>query len=189
MKNNSTSKDLEKNLIEGIRSGDEHAFEKVFLKYYALLSSVAADYVGSYDTGKEIAHEVLISLWVRGTDWNPVGPLKPYLYQAVIKASMTVMKKESRRRNMMERYSVMLDQTENNLDRQMDENELKSNLWSVVRKLPQKRYMVFLLHKRYELSYKEIAQIMDISIKTVENQMGSALKYIRKELLRNYLED
>ncbi len=189
MNNNHLHKDLEKNLIEGIRSGDEQAFEKVFLKYYAMLSSVAADYVGSYDMGKEIAHEVLISLWERGADWNPVGPLKPYLYQAVIKMSMTVMKKDRRRRNMMERYSVMLDETENNLDRQIDENELKNNIWSVVRKLPQKRYMVFLLHKRYELSYKEIAQVMNISIKTVENQMGSALKYIRKELSRNYLEE
>lgn len=64
----------------------------------------------------------------------------------------------------------------------MNEIELKSKIWSVIRKLPQKRYMVFLLHKRYEMSYKEIAQVMGISIKSVEIQMGSALKYIREEV-------
>ncbi len=72
------------------------------------------------------------------------------------------------------------------MDKPMDENELKSKIWMVVRKMPQKRYMVFLLHKRYELSYKEIAQVMDISINSVEIQMGSALKYIREELSGYY---
>ena len=188
MKNMLSEKDLEKNLIEGIQSGDERAFERVFLKYYALLSSVAADYVGSYDTGKEIAHEVLVSLWERATEWKPRGPLKPYLYQATIKKSIDVVRKERRRREVMERYRVLVDREENNPDRQMDEKELQKKIWSVVCKMPQKRYMVFLLHKRYELSYREIALVMNISIKTVENQMGSALKYIRKELSGHYLE-
>ncbi len=188
MSTKSANRDLEKTLIEGIRSGDERAFEQVFLKYYALLSSVAADYVGCYDTGKEIAHEVLASLWERGGDWNPQGPLKPYLCQAAIKKSIDVVRKERRRREMMQRYSVLVDHAEDTPDRQMDDSELNRNIWSAVCKMSQKRYMVFLLHKRYELSYKEIALVMEISIKTVENHMGSALKYIRKELSRHYSE-
>ena len=88
----------------------------------------------------------------------------------------------------MQRYSVLVDRAEDTPDRQMDDSELNRNIWSAVCKMPQKRYMVFLLHKRYELSYKEIALVMEISIKTVENHMGSALKYIRKELSRHYSE-
>ena len=186
MRINESVRKLDRSWIDGIRSGDEDAFKKIFLTYYPKLSSIAADYLGSWDAGKEVAHVVLAKLWERKSELEILGPLEPYLYRATMNESITVLRKEGRRRDMMERYCVISEPSDYYLDQELDSEELKGKIWNAVRKLPYKRYMVFVLHKRYELSYKEIAGAMNISIKTVENHMGKALKYIREELEKVY---
>ena len=171
--------------VKGVHAGDELAFKKMFMAFYPSLCLVAADIVGSYDIGKEVAHEVFLNIWERGTDWQPEGSLKVYLYHAVCKKSINYLKQDRRRRNAMDRYTMDLDIRNQWVDHSADENELIRKIWDTSRKMPRKRYLIFILHKRHGLSYKDIAKSMEISVKTVENQMGHALKFLREKLGAN----
>jgi len=173
----------EERCVEGIRSGDEDAFKEVFLQYFVPLSSLAADFVGSYDLGREIVQEVFLHIWERRVNWSPNGPLKPYLYQAVCNRAINHIKREKSRREAMERYyDDMISIAESGAENENDLREMTRAIWKVVNKLPRRRYLVFVMHKLHGLSYREIAFSMDISVKTVENQMGRALKFLREEM-------
>ncbi len=63
-----------------------------------------------------------------------------------------------------------------------DTEELTQKIWKLVDKLPERRRTIFILYRKHGLSYSEIAEVMDIARKTVENQMGKALKFLREEL-------
>lgn len=187
-------KDKEKNipdsdLIEGIRSGDESAFKHVFLTFYAPLSSMAAEFVGSYEIGNEIVHEVFLKIWNRRETWSPYGPLKPYLFQAVCNQAINYNRKEKTRREMMELYyeDIISISNSNSTYNEVELKEMTKAIWKAVKKLPKRRYLIFIMHKAHGLSYKEIALSMEISVKTVENQMGRALKFLRQETsLKNH---
>ncbi len=176
------NKEFENRCVKGVHARDEAALKKMFDAYYQSLCSVAADFVGSYDIGKEVVQEVLLNIWERGSDWNPAGSLKVYLYHAVCKKSMNYIKQDNRRRNAINRYGLETEiQSEWN-ESSIEEQEMIRKVWETAQKMPEKRYLVFILHKRHGLSYKDVAQTMGISVKTVENQMGQALRFLRSEL-------
>ena len=180
------SEALEREHIDKIRQGDECAFKEIFLAYYPRLCALAADYLKSHDLGREVVQEVFLGIWERRRSWHPEGPLRPYLYRAVCNRSINHIKKHQTRREAASHYAKTAVISENNVDHEFDLKELNKILWEAVAKLPKKRYLIFVLHRRHQLSYKEIAQSMDISVKTVENQMGQALKFLRKELTPDY---
>jgi RNA polymerase sigma-70 factor (ECF subfamily) len=70
------------------------------------------------------------------------------------------------------------------VDRILEGQETQQHINRLIEQLPTKCKQVFLLSRMFDLSYKEIAEIMDISTKTVENQIGIALKYLKENLKR-----
>jgi RNA polymerase sigma factor (sigma-70 family) len=110
------------------------------------------------------------------------GPLKPYLYRSVCNRAITYIKKDKKYREAMERY-VWFNETDDMTGLFTDEpDEFKSRVWKAIRKLPRRRKLIFLLHKVHGLSYMEIAESLEISVKTVDNQMWQALKFLRNAL-------
>ncbi len=186
MKKNKSNIRSDKECIESIRKGDEDAFKQLFLKYYAPLCSIAADFIGSFDIGKEVVQDVFLQILESRDKWNPPGPLKPYLYRSVCNRAINYIKQDKSRREAMARYHVHLsnENIHENEDNYIDERseELNRSVWEAIKKLPKRRYLIVVMHKVHGLSYKEIADSMDISVKTVENQMGRAMKSLRNEL-------
>lgn len=179
---NHSENDFDRTCIQGIHEGDEHAFKLLFMKYYSSMSSIAANFVDSNDIGKEVAQEVLLNIWERGKDWQPQGPLKSYLYHSVYKKSLNYIKQDQRRRNAMQRFKFEHEFQNISGYNETDTDDLVQQIWKAVNKLPKQRYIIFTLQKKYGLTYREVAEIMEISTKTVENQMGKALKFLREEL-------
>ncbi len=177
-----SDRDFDKKCIEGIHNRDENAFKLLFMKYYSSMCSIAADYIESYDIGKEVAQEVLLNIWERGKDWQPHGPLKSYLYHAVCKKSLNYIKQDQRRRNAMQRFRFEHELHIVSGNEETEKKELVQQIWKLVKKLPKQRQIIFILQKRHGLTYRQVAEIMEISTKTVENQMGRALKFLREEL-------
>ncbi|MCC5925565.1 MAG: RNA polymerase sigma-70 factor [Bacteroidetes bacterium] len=179
---------IESEWIEGIRAGDERAFRKLFDRFYTPLAVFAAEHVGSYDAGREITQEVFIKIWNKRADWNPAaGALKTYLYRAVYNQCLNYIKKETTRKKYEEESSQLVLAVSDPADDSTMEHELMAALDRAVKRLPKRRQAVFVLHRQHEMSVKEVAEVLDISPKTVENLMGLALKDLRMAL-ENFLK-
>ncbi len=173
-----------------IRCGDRQAFKDMFYAYYPGLCAFAAEYVGSYDRARDVVQEVFLTIWERRREWTLRGSLKAYLFQAVRNRALNEVRNHGTRRRA---YDAVERQTTSTPQRTAEDRVYYRQLSEAVRRavaqLPPRRRMVFLLHRNHGFSYAEIAQIMDITSKTVENQMGRALKSLRAQLSREFLSE
>ncbi len=170
--------------VERIRDGDEQAFEELFHAFYPRLCAFAVTYVGSYDAARDVVQDVFLKIWKRRTRWRLHTSLKSYLYQAVRNQSLNHRKSEQRRRDREQasRPGGAALAAEDEVLRK----ELGEAIWAAIDQLPPRRRRAFVLHRQHGLTYKEVAQVMGTQPKTVENQIGRALKFLRKELSPEY---
>lgn len=180
--------------IQKINQGDESAFEQLFHLYYDRLCMFSAGYVGSSDQARDIVQEVFIALWENRQTLTIETSLKSYLFQAVRNRSTNALIKDNRIRTLKERLQFQVDQKSDFILNDVGFEETPvlrgekraapglEKIWLHVSQLPEKRKAVFTLHRKDGLSYQEIAMVMGITRKTVENQMGRALKYLRSVL-------
>ena len=108
--------------------------------------------------------------------------LKSYLYRATYNDCMNILKHLQVRQRHQDHVSYFHDRTSENASSRLQENELKNELQKAINLLPEKCRTIFQMSRFEELKYQEIADQLDISIKTVENQMGKALKVLRHAL-------
>ncbi|PSQ73528.1 MAG: RNA polymerase sigma-70 factor [Bacteroidetes bacterium QH_9_64_21] len=166
-----------------IRAGSEEAFRKVFHAYYSELCGFAADYLDSVDRARDVVQEVFLRIWRRREKLDIRVSLKSYLYQAVRNRALNHI----RRSETEDEFQDHVRHTSNESDQRtaidtFHMKELSEDVNEAIADLPDRRRMAFLLHRRHGFTYKEIAQIMEISPKTVENQIGRALKSLRSQL-------
>lgn len=186
----STMTDQHQEWVARIREGDRAAFRDVFHTYYSPLCAFAASYVGSTDRARDVVQEVFLSLWERRAQWTLRGSLKAYLYQAVRNRALNA----TRDRDTRQQAYAHHERRRNGSVRRTAEDrtyyhQLEGAVDRAVDQLPPRRRMVFLLHRQHGLTYAEIAQTMQITRKTVENQMGRALKFLRRRLTEDILSE
>ena len=176
-------RERERNWIEQIRCGNETAFEELFRAYYPQLCRFAAEYVDSASHARDLVQDVFLRIWARRSDWTVRRSLKAYLYRAVRNRALNHIRKQNTKHDVEDD----LEYTTENLERRTaadayHANTLSEEVDEAITDLPERRRMAFLLHRRHGFTYKEIARIMDITPKTVENQIGRALKSLREKL-------
>ena len=162
-----------------ISGGDERAYEKLFRKYYAALSGYAFGILKNEEKSEGVAQEVFIKIWEKRKELQFSTSVKAYLYRAVFNRSLNEIKKQK----------VRTDYRESADEKVVDEStvtnfELKYKIQEALEQLPEKCAEIFRMAKMEGMKYGEIADELGISIKTVENQMGKALK-----LMRTYLKE
>jgi RNA polymerase sigma-70 factor (ECF subfamily) len=170
--------------VESIGSGDHDAFEMLFQTYVEELCVFAAQHVGDSEA-EDIVQTVFCDLWNRRREWAPRGTVKAYLFRAVRNTAL----------DRLDRRRVRLDyrDKEKNQDRgsgrvgpqdHLQYVELERAMQRAVDNLPERRRLVYVMAHRHDMTYKEIAIALDIAPKTVENQVGRALKSLREHLVR-----
>jgi RNA polymerase sigma-70 factor (ECF subfamily) len=165
-------------LFEDIRNGDEVAFNKAFDLYYSRLCFFADKILRDFDLSRSVAQQVFVDLWIK-RDKLVVTSLQSYLYHSVQNSALDVLK----RKKVESRYLATLDKSETEeMKDLMEEAELADRINKAIQKLPEKCREIFLLCRFEELKYAEIAEKLNISVKTVEMQITIALKKLRKEL-------
>ncbi|MBI2619175.1 MAG: RNA polymerase sigma-70 factor [Ignavibacteriales bacterium] len=182
----SGSSDLrDKNHAQQIRLGSHHAFEALFRTYYPRLCRFAFRLTGSRSTAEELVQDIFVRLWKNRTAWTPLGSVRTYLYRAVRNQAINYQKHQ----NLTGSDDVDLEKVLSELpgpEEELYEKELQKAVGEAVELLPPRCRAIFLLHRVEGLTYAEIAQVLDLSTKTVETQMGRALKTLRR-LLVHYL--
>lgn len=169
-------------LVERIRSGEIAAFEKLFQLYYSRLCLFSNSYVRSLDIARDVVQEVYIKIWDNHENFHVHQSLKAYLYQAVRNQSLNFLQQKKQKARLEERLKKQQEIIEEAEIIQLNTEELTEKIWKLVEQLPERRRTIFILYRKHGLSYSEIAEVMDIARKTVENQMGKSLKFLREHL-------
>jgi RNA polymerase sigma-70 factor (ECF subfamily) len=174
--------EVERAWISRIAAGDEAAFETLFHAYHARLCAFAYRYVGAHDLAEEMVQEVFLFIWDRRETWDVRTSLKSYLFAAVRNAALSYLRHERVvRRHDAETVELFTRPTPST-DSEVRTTELVAAVQRAVNRLPERCRLVFTLHREQALTYAEIAEVLAISPKTVEVQMGRALKTLRKAL-------
>ncbi|PAU93024.1 hypothetical protein CK503_13965 [Aliifodinibius salipaludis] len=176
--------ELGDDLVEKIRQGDEHAFEKLFCKYYYDLCSFAYQFTSCEERAKDLVQDVFEKIWNRRKKWEVHRSVKAYLLKAVRNSAINNINKRGHRSEVRGTFSrERLRNIKPSIYRGADKkDELVDQIWEAVVAMPKRRRRVFILYHRHGLSYNEISEVLDISRKTVENHMGLALKDIRAQI-------
>jgi RNA polymerase sigma-70 factor (ECF subfamily) len=169
--------------IRRIRNSDERAFEDLFFNYYKRLCGFAIKIVNSRELAKDCVQEVFLKIWRNRENWEIDYSLSVYLYQAVRNQALNKVEKRKNKRDYTKKYyeeGFYKESGEKELSR--EQNLIIEKIWQIVEEMPERRRMVFELHRKHGLNYKEIACVMGIALKTVDNHMGKALSDIREQL-------
>ena len=162
-----------------IQQGDLVAFNGLFDTYYVPLCHFACRYLSDLDTSRSIVQEVFIDLWVRRGKLTVDYSIKSYLYQSVKNRTIDYLRKQKESAEL----SASLEELRHAQPRDLiTETELSARISQAINQLPEKCREIFLLCKFDGMKYSQIAEKLEISVKTVEMQMGIALKRLRNSL-------
>lgn len=162
---------------------DEQAFEQVFKTHFKSLHAYAFTILKDEAEAEEMVQQVFFKLWDRSASLSFSGSLTAYLYRAVHNESLNYLKhqKVKARHQLHVAYSMKQEQQAqkgNTMSR-----ELEARFREALNELPEQCRTVFQLSRFEDMKYREIADKLDISVKTVENHMGKALKLLRTKLV------
>lgn len=174
--------EIEMLLVSGLARGDEKAYKMLFDYYYLNLCNFANNYLRSPDASRDVVQDVFVNIWSNRSQFQINHSLKAYLYQAVRNHSLNYLKKHSKMVELSDKSRIEADYYADAEQSNSFEKIMAEKIWEISEELPEKRKAVFILHRKHGLSYKEIAKVMEIKRKTVENQMARALKFIRERL-------
>jgi RNA polymerase sigma-70 factor (ECF subfamily) len=173
------------NLFDQVKKGDKKAFEIIFRDYFSHLCAYANTFVKDIDAAQDLVQEFLFHIWEIKTDLPSNVPVKAYLFKSIHNRCLNLLKHQQIKGKYQEQ--AFYEYKDNFFEESGTENEeLHDKIRKTIDKLPPERRKVFIMHRYEELKYKEIAEKLNISIKTVENQIGKALVFMRDEL-KDYL--
>ena len=173
-------------LITTLQAGDITAFEMIFKNFYQPLCNYAYSFVQDRDEAEEIVQASFLSVWEKRNNLSIHTGVKPYLYAMVRNASLNVLKHEKIKQQHAAVELAVAERSTESVSRTVMASELEERIFKALNKLPEQCRLVFKLSRFEELKYAEIADQLNISVKTVENQMGKALKIMREQL-KDYL--
>ncbi|WP_229213723.1 RNA polymerase sigma-70 factor [Dyadobacter psychrotolerans] len=169
-------------IVNAIRQGDEKAFEQTFRKYYERLCNYACSLLKDEEESEEVVQTVFLTIWEKRSDLEITLSLKSYLYRSVHNHCLNRFKHASVREAHKEYAERFIPQSHESVTEAIHANELEERIEKAVGNLPEQCQKAFRMSRFEELKHQEIADRLGISIKTVENQIGKALKILRTAL-------
>lgn len=161
---------------------NQAAFKELFLFFYQPMVKFSRSITSSEESAKEIYADIMVKIWSSGASLDSISNLKSYLYRAVKNESLNLLAQERRVKKVdLDKVSIHLLPISNTEDELLFK-ELNNCLNSSIKALPPKCQMVFKLIREDRLSYKEVAEILEISVNTVEGHMSTALAKLKKSL-------
>lgn len=157
-------------------------FEQVFKAHFRALHSYAYTIVREESNAEEIVQQVFYKLWEKREGLNINQSLKAYLYQSVYNASMNYLKHLKVKREHQSYTLATSGEEELSSSKKLIVKELEAKIVEALKQLPEQCRTIFQMSRFENLKYREIAGELGLSIKTVENQMGKALKIMRTHL-------
>ncbi len=184
----------DKELIEKIRNDNERAFAEIIDKYKDACFRVAYGIVQDKHTADDVVQDVFVKFWQIRKDFELTSKFTTWMYRVATNMALNKVRKEKRSKvfssfgfdddndNEFENKLTHNAEADNN-----DRNEyIKTALKTALNTLPKKQRIAFVLNKYEKMSYKEIAEVMELSLSSVESLIHRAKKGLQKKLLNTY---
>lgn len=171
-------------LARRIRGGDAAAFETLFSSYYEPLLRFAFGYVKSRGVAEELVQEVFFHLWALRERWEVQDTVSAYLYASTRNHALNWLRRGAVERRWAERVEAggaaeaTLARSEH-ADERLRLAELDAAIREAIDRLPPRCRETFVLSRHHHLTYEQIAEVMGISVKTVQEQIARALRALR----------
>ena len=164
-----------------LKANDESAFQYVFQQHYTNVCKAIRRFIHENSTVEDLAQDVFFRFWERRHKIEIKTSIGAYIHRMAINEALTYLRKQKKfQQDNIEDFNF--SNNESDSIQVMEGEELKVKIKHAIDSLPPKCRTVFLLSRHEEMSYKEIAGKLEISVKTVENQMGKALRVMREHL-------
>lgn len=158
---------------------DVVAYKKLFFNLFLLLKSFSFSIVKSKETAEEIVSDVFVEIWARRKQLLDIEDLRMYMYKSVKYASLRKLHKTRKTRVIfLDDLEVEFTSPDPDAVSLLVTNELKEKIELSIEQLPPQCKIIYKLAKEDKLNYKEIADLLNISVKTIDNQLSTALKKI-----------
>lgn len=171
-------------LFKEIQYGNKSAFDELFFLYYDRLLAFAKQYTRRRESAEEITSELFVKIWLKRNGLSEVINPEVYLYVSIKNACLNLLRSEKRRNFLFVELPGDLlyeDHSDDNV-LGMDDKELLGLLNQAVAALPEQRRIIFTLIKEQQLKSSEVAEILGISIRTVESQLYKAVKTLANSI-------
>lgn len=167
-------------ILKELQKGNERAFDFIFKEYYKPLSQFSYSFTKDQDKAESLVQEVFIKLWEKRESLAHIDNLLSYMMVMVRNISLDYLHKE--KVNLKVYLKIKPQESVNTTEDELSKNEFEEQLLKSVLKLPERCRVAFELSRFDNLTNKEIAEHMEISVKGVEALIGRSLKILRNEL-------
>ena len=171
----------DKDLFKRLTQGDETAVDAIFRRYYASLCLTANRVLRDTAKAEDLVQDVFFELWRKRGNLQIHSSLRAYLKRATMNKALNHIRDEKIKSSGEEPLWLMKS-AQVGAQRQLEASELKRQIDRAIDQLPERCRLIFCLSRFEEMSYQQIADELDISIKTVENQIAKALRLLREKL-------
>ncbi|HEY3389658.1 MAG TPA: RNA polymerase sigma-70 factor, partial [Prolixibacteraceae bacterium] len=166
-----------------ISMGDEQAFELLYRRYFVRLCAFANKFLNDPHAAEEVVQDIFMKLWENRATLRSDGSGKSFLFQAVHNKSLNLLAHQK----VVNQYAEMIQAVyshpeEFDVQESLMAKELSLRIQTIINELPTECKRIFLMSRTEGKKYNEIAEELNISVKTVETQINRALKKLRSEL-------
>lgn len=172
-------------ILASIQRGDKDVFAGLYRQHFIPLCQFAFYLTKDDQVAKEVVQDTFLAVWEHRTTWQPSGTIRSYFYKAVKNRSLDFLKHKKVVQNWEKTSRVLPPESEEDEDK-LTGAQLAAAIEKEIEKLPEKQRMIFVMSRQQGLTYAEIADILGLSVKTVETQMGRAFRKLRSSL-KDYL--
>lgn len=169
-------------VVKQIRQGNIKAFESVFRLYYTPLCLYAASITGRREIAEEIVQELFYICWKERESLHLLCSLKSYLYKAARNRSLQYLEHRAVCHRHEEKVQASPLSRSPSPEEELEYKELQKIVARALARLPERRRLIFRMHRTEGMKYTEIAARLGLSVKTIEAEMTKALQMLRKEI-------
>lgn len=177
----------EKELVDGLKQGDKKAFQLLFELYSKRIFAFARGYLKSKSEAEEIVQDVFVKVWNARESINTELSFKSYLFKITYNCIREYFNKQSRENRYKHEILDYAIEFDNRTEERIDYKSLLDLVEEKIALLPPRQREVILLSKKQGIPTKEIAELLEISPRTVEKHLSEALKQLKKDLSEDHV--
>jgi RNA polymerase sigma-70 factor (ECF subfamily) len=172
----------EKEILRELGMGNKEAFASLYEMYAPKCQAFVLSFTKDSDFSKDVTHDIFVKVWLKRDVISKLDSFSPYLFRMVKHHIIDQFENNVVKAKFERRQMLTVDDFHNSTEDKIDYDEMQLLIFNAVASMPEKRRKIFIYSRYQNLNNSEIADIMGISIGTVENHITNALKDIREAL-------